>query len=97
MVLMQLHPEWAWWMELVLQVAMKTNQLGVFYWDDDIPMVALLEDDGTIDGQTFLTTWRSLAQEVVQKLPLAINDIEAAKAQLQAVNLFVLAHRPVSA
>eukprot|EP00775_Hariotina_reticulata_P007152 gene7152-7367_t len=78
-----------------LQVALKTNQLGVFYWDDNIPMASLLEDDGTIDGQTFLTTWRSLPQEVVQKLPLAIHNIEAAKSQLQAVNLFVLAHRPV--
>lgn len=32
----------------------------------------------------------------MRKLPLAISDIEAAKGRLQAVNLFVLAHRPVS-
>eukprot|EP00878_Enallax_costatus_P013222 GHUV01013823.1.p1 GENE.GHUV01013823.1~~GHUV01013823.1.p1 ORF type:complete len:892 (+),score=342.30 GHUV01013823.1:341-3016(+) len=78
-----------------LQVAMRTNQLGVFYWDDTIPMSALLEEHGTIDGQTFLNTWRTLPQEVTQRLDTTISDIEAAKAKLQASNIFVLAHRPV--
>jgi hypothetical protein len=80
----------------LLQVAVRTNQLGVFYWDDTIPMAALLEEGGTIDGQTFLASWRALPQEAVQKLDVTIGDIEAAKARLGAVNLFVLAHRPVS-
>jgi hypothetical protein len=75
---------------------MRTNQLGVFYWDDTIPMAALLEEGGTIDGQTFLASWRAQPQEAVQKLDVTIADIEAAKARLGAVNLFVLAHRPVS-
>lgn len=79
-----------------LQVAMRTNQLGVFYWDDTIPIAALLEENGTIDGQTFLNSWRNLPQEVVKRLDITIRDIEAAKAKLQANNLFVLAHRPVS-
>lgn len=78
-----------------LQVALRTNQLGVLYWEDSISLAALLAEDGTIDGQTFLSTWRTLPQELVRKLPLGISDIEAAKAKLQAVNLFVLAHRPV--
>lgn len=78
-----------------IQVALRTNQLGVLYWEDSISLAALLAEDGTIDGQTFLSTWRSLPQELVRKLPLTISDIEAAKAKLQAVNLFVLAHRPV--
>jgi hypothetical protein len=65
------------------------------YWDDSIPLAALLTEDGTIDGQTFLSTWRTLPQELVRKLPMTISDIDAAKAKLQAVNLFVLAHRPV--
>jgi hypothetical protein len=65
------------------------------YWDDSIPLAALLTEDGTIDGQTFLSTWRTLPQELVRKLPLTISDIDAAKAKLQAVNLFVLAHRSV--
>lgn len=67
----------------------------MLYWDDSIPLAALLAEDGTIDGQTFLSTWRTLPQELVRKLPMTISDIDAAKAKLQAVNLFVLAHRPV--
>lgn len=61
-----------------------------------MPLAALLVEDGTIDGQAFLATWRSLPGEVVRRLPLALVDIDAAKAQLAASNLFVLAHRPVS-
>lgn len=76
-------------------MALRTNQLGVLYWEDNIPMAALLAEDGSIDGQTFLSTWRTLPQELVRRLPLTITDIDAAKAKLQAVNLFVLAHRPV--
>lgn len=74
---------------------MRTNQLGVFYWDDVIPVTALLEENSAIDGQTFLNTWRTLPQEVTQRLDITITDIEAAKAKLQASNIFVLAHRPV--
>lgn len=75
---------------------MRSNQLGVFYWDDNIPLAPLLEEGGTIDGQAFLAAWRGLPQEAVQKLDVTIADVEAAKARLGAVNLFVLAHRPVS-
>ncbi|WIA30567.1 hypothetical protein OEZ86_000650 [Tetradesmus obliquus] len=78
-----------------LQVAMRSNQLGVFYWDDNIPLAPLLEEGGTIDGQAFLAAWRGLPQEAAQKLDVTIADVEAAKARLGAVNLFVLAHRPV--
>ncbi len=78
-----------------VQVALRTNQLGVLYWEDSISLGALLAEDGTIDGQTFLSSWRTLPQELVRKLPMSITDIEQAKAKLQAVNLFVLAHRPV--
>jgi hypothetical protein len=74
---------------------MKTTQLGVLYWDDSIPLPAVLEEAGTIDGTAFLNTWRGLPQETVQKLGLTVSDIEATKARLGAVHLFVLAHRPV--
>jgi hypothetical protein len=30
---------------------MKTNQQGVLYFSDSVPLVALLEENGTIDGQ----------------------------------------------
>ena len=76
-------------------MALKTTQLGVFYWDDAIPLAAVLEEDGTIDGNAFLASWRGLAQEASQRLDVTISDIEAAKAKLGAARLFVLAHRPV--
>lgn len=94
-LLIHLHPHPLITLHCVIQVALKTNQLGVLYWDDSIPVAALLAEDGTIDGQAFLANWRTLPQEAVRKLPLTVGDIDAAKAKLQAVNLFVLAHRPV--
>jgi hypothetical protein len=78
------------------QVALKTNQLGVFYWDDALPLPSVLEEGGTIDGAAFLSAWRALAAEEARRLDVTIADIEAAKAKLAAVRLFVLAHRPVS-
>lgn len=78
------------------QVALKTTQLGVFYWEDNLPLSSVLEEGGTIDGTTFLNAWRALQQEASQRLDVLIADIEAAKAKLGAARLFVLAHRPVS-
>lgn len=78
-----------------LQVALKTTQLGVFYWEDAIPLSAVLEEGGATEPQVFLAAWRQLPQEGPVQLPLNVNDAEAAKARLQAANLFVLAHRPV--
>eukprot|EP00877_Chromochloris_zofingiensis_P012411 jgi/Chrzof1/7423/Cz02g23050.t1 len=78
-----------------LQVALRTNQLGVFYWDDTIHLSLMLEESGTIEGQAFLNTWRALPQEVTHRVPVAVHDIEAVKTKLQSINLFVLAHRPV--
>lgn len=56
----------------------------------------MLEESGTIEGQAFLNTWRALPQEVTHRVPVAVHDIEAVKTKLQSINLFVLAHRPVS-
>jgi len=85
-----------WWLSL-RQVAMKTNQLGVFYWEDALPITTLLEEAGTIEGGAFLAAWRALPAETSMRLELTISDIEAAKGRLAGINLFVLAHRPVSA
>lgn len=79
------------------QVAMKTSQLGVFYWDDAVPLAALLQEGGAIDGNAFLSAWRSLPGEAGGRLDVTVGDIDAASAALRAVNLFVLAHRPVRA
>mmetsp|Transcript_32785 Transcript_32785/g.83205 ORF Transcript_32785/g.83205 Transcript_32785/m.83205 type:complete len:911 (-) Transcript_32785:492-3224(-) len=79
-----------------LQIALKTNQVGVLYFTDAISLVGLLEEGGAIDGPTFLSSWKALPPEAQQRLgTVVITDVEAAKAKLQAANLFVLAHRPV--
>ena len=78
-----------------LQVALKTAQLGVFYWDDALPLGAVLEEGGAIDGGTFLNSWRAAGAEASQWLDVAVGDVEAAKAKLGAARLFVLAQRPV--
>ncbi len=74
---------------------MKTGQLGVFYWDDAVHLGPLLEEGGAIEGGAFLAAWRALPAEIPQRLTATVGDVEAAKARLQANNLFVLAHRPV--
>jgi hypothetical protein len=79
------------------QVALKTNQLGVFYWDDALPIAAATDEAGTIDGTAFLNAWRALAPEASQRLEATVSDIEAVKAKLGAARLFVLANRPVRA
>jgi hypothetical protein len=65
--------------------------------NDTACLEALLEEGGAIDGAAFLKAWKNLPQEKLQRLGgLMVYDAEAAKAKLQAANLFVLAHRPVS-
>eukprot|EP00955_Chlamydomonas_euryale_P091059 364592-Chlamydomonas_euryale.AAC.8 len=69
--------------------------LRAFFLPSSLCRHAHLQDDGAIEGAAFLSMWRSLPPEQASKLPLAVSDIEAAKAALTAANLFVLAHRPV--
>lgn len=67
----------------------------MFYWEDAVPLSSVLDEAGTIDGNEFLSSWRSLPQETTQRLGATVSDIEAAKAALGAARLFVLANRPV--
>ena len=76
---------------------MKTNQMGVLYFADTVPLAPLLEEGGAIEGQAFLAAWKALPPETQQRLPTTVFNVETAKQRLQAANLFVLAHRPVSA
>jgi hypothetical protein len=80
---------------LTLQIAIKTNQAGVLYLSDAVPLTCLLEESGAIEGQAFLAAWKSLPPEYQQRLSVTVFNVEQAKQRLQAANLFVLAHRPV--
>jgi hypothetical protein len=77
------------------QVALRTNQLGVFYFDDKVPLAAVLDEGGAIEGAAFLSTWQTINPPTTQHLPKSIADVDATKAKLAAANYFVLAHRPV--
>lgn len=79
-----------------LQVALKCNPLGVSYFEDAVYLPALLNEEGTMDGQTFLAKWRNLPPEAIMQMPsLTIADVSAAEQKLKASHLFLLAHRPV--
>mmetsp|Transcript_8122 Transcript_8122/g.21661 ORF Transcript_8122/g.21661 Transcript_8122/m.21661 type:complete len:927 (-) Transcript_8122:280-3060(-) len=79
-----------------LQVAIKTEQVGVLFIKDMVRLEGLLEESGAIDGASFLAAWKALPAEKQQRLTgLLVQDLEWAKAKLHAANLFVLAHRPV--
>ena len=76
---------------------MKTDQVGVLFLRDIVPLEALLDERGIIEGSQFLAAWKGLPRERQQRLAgLIVGDVEAAKAKLHAAHLFVLAHRPVS-
>ncbi|KAK9833824.1 hypothetical protein WJX74_006957 [Apatococcus lobatus] len=81
-----------------LQVAIRNNQLGVAYFNDSLPLPAILVEDGKIEGSVFVGSWKSLpeANEVTQQLPINIGSLESVRARLAAANLFVMAHKQVA-
>ena len=81
-----------------LQVAIKTNQLGVLYLADTVPLAAVLSEQGMIESAEFVAGWKAIpeSQEVQQEVSVTITDVAAAKLKLEASNLFVLAHKVVS-
>ncbi|KXZ48196.1 hypothetical protein GPECTOR_29g103 [Gonium pectorale] len=80
-----------------LQVALRTNQVGVLYFNDSVPLAALTEENGSMEAPDFLAAWKSLPPEASARLPLAVPSAEVAKQRLAAAHLFVLAHRQVPA
>jgi hypothetical protein len=77
-------------------VALKAGALGVLYYEDALPLGALLAEAGAMDGHAFLAAWRALPTEASASMPaVAVADVAAVEAQLKAARLFLLAHRPV--
>ena len=54
---------------------MKTNQLGVLYFADSVPLSALFEESGAIEGQAFLAAWKSLPPETQQRIPQTVYHV----------------------
>ena len=60
------------------QVAIKTAQLGVFYYTDAIALEALFLEGGRIEAGVFVSSWKSIpdANEATKQLPLGIGSVE---------------------
>jgi AP-1 complex subunit beta-1 len=81
-----------------LQVAIKSNQLGVLYLADTVTAAVVLSESGKIDSTAFVSGWKAIPedQEVQQELPnVVITDVEAATSALERNNVFVMAHKVI--
>lgn len=79
-----------------LQVAVKNN-IDVFYFSTLYPLHILFVEDGKMDRQMFLATWKDIpneneAQFQIRDCPL---NAEAVSSRLQSSNIFTVAKRNV--
>ncbi|ELW66518.1 AP-1 complex subunit beta-1 [Tupaia chinensis] len=79
-----------------LQVAVKNN-IDVFYFSTLYPLHILFVEDGKMDRQMFLATWKDIpneneAQFQIRDCPL---NAEAVSGKLQSSNIFTIAKRNV--
>lgn len=80
----------------LLQVAVKNNQQPVWYFNDKVPFLALLAEDGRMERGDFLEKWKSLpdSNEVTKDLPgVVVNSVEATLDRLAVSNMFFIAKR----
>ncbi|XP_076854109.1 LOW QUALITY PROTEIN: AP-1 complex subunit beta-1 [Brachyhypopomus gauderio] len=79
-----------------LQVAVKNN-IDVFYFSCQYPISLLFVEDGKMDRQVFLATWKDMPSE--NETQYEIKDChlssDAASSKLQANNVFTIAKRTV--
>lgn len=71
---------------VVIQVAIKNAQQGVFYYPDSISLEALFVEGGRIEAAAFVSTWKAISSdnEVTRQLPVSINSLEIAQVQYLA-------------
>ncbi|KAM5238313.1 AP-1 complex subunit beta-1 isoform 6-T6 [Ctenodactylus gundi] len=79
-----------------LQVAVKNN-IDIFYFSTLYPLHILFVEDGKMDRQMFLATWKDIpneneAQFQIRDCPL---NAEAVSSKLQSSNIFTIAKRNV--
>lgn len=62
-----------------------------------ISLEVILVENGIIDSNTFLSSWRSLPDtpETAQQLPVTVGSVAGATDKLKAKNMFLMAHRQV--
>lgn len=72
-----------------------TAQVGVLYFNDSVPLSAVVDVGSSMEAAGFLAAWKALPPEATSRLPLAVPSAEAVNARLQAAHIEVLAHRQV--
>uniref|UniRef100_A0A674NT47 Adaptor related protein complex 1 subunit beta 1 n=1 Tax=Takifugu rubripes TaxID=31033 RepID=A0A674NT47_TAKRU len=82
-----------------LQVAIKNN-IDIFYFSCQYPISLLFVEDGKMDRQVFLATWKDIpndneSQFQVKDCHLNSGSNDAASNKLQASNVFTIAKRTV--
>ncbi len=80
-----------------IQVAIRNTQQGVFYFTDQIPLTALMVEDGRIEPAAFVQSWKNLpeANESQKELPISITSLDMVKSKIEAANIFLMAHKQV--
>ncbi|MQL72775.1 hypothetical protein Taro_005105 [Colocasia esculenta] len=80
----------------LLQVAVKNNQQPVWYFNDKIPLQVFFMEDGKMERQSFLETWKSLpdSNEIAKDVPNSIiHSVDAMIDHLATSNVFFIAKR----
>ena len=84
----------------LLQVAIKTNQVGVVYLNDTVPMSAVLTEEGRVDAQAFGQMWQAappanqMTQVVQGSAPVAAQELAS---KLEPLGFFGVTVQPGAA
>ncbi|XP_062873546.1 AP-1 complex subunit beta-1 isoform X2 [Trichomycterus rosablanca] len=79
-----------------LQVAVKNN-IDVFYFSCQYPISLLFAEDGKMDNQVFLATWKDIPNEAQFQIKDCHLSADGASNKLQGSNVFTVARRTVEA
>ena len=79
------------------QVAVRSNQLGVAYFNATTDLGALLLEGGALEPAAFVPAWKALpdSAEAADVLPASLPSWAPAAARLAAANVFTMAHKGV--
>ena len=76
---------------------MRSNQLGVAYFNATTDLGALLLEGGALEPAAFVPAWKALpdSAEATDVLPASLPSWAPAAARLAAANVFTMAHKAV--
>uniref|UniRef100_A0A3P8R6F9 AP complex subunit beta n=1 Tax=Astatotilapia calliptera TaxID=8154 RepID=A0A3P8R6F9_ASTCA len=77
-----------------LQVAVKNN-IDVFYFSCQYPISMLFVEDGKMERQVFLATWKDIPNDSEAQFQIKDCHLNAASNKLQGSNIFTIAKRTV--